>query len=82
MAEDLDIMAFPMAVPSPWEMMQDGMSLRDWFAGQALAGMLANPNVSPLDESRYLIVVDRAYLVADMMLPERQKYENKETDNA
>lgn len=75
MAEDLDICAFPMAVPSPWEMMQDGMSLRDWFAGQALAGMMSNPNSSLFDEGRYRMIVDRAYLIADMMLPERQKYE-------
>ena len=24
-----------------------GMSLRDWFAGQALAGLLADPNSNP-----------------------------------
>jgi hypothetical protein len=32
--------AFPMH-PNSWEY---GMTLRDWFAGQALAGMLANPD--------------------------------------
>lgn len=32
--------AFPMASVPP----QQGMTLRDWFAGQALAGLLANPN--------------------------------------
>jgi hypothetical protein len=76
MAEDPDIMAFPMAVPSPWEMMQEGMSLRDWFAGQALAGIMANPNSELFDKGRYRMIVDRAYLVADMMLPERKKYED------
>ena len=28
----------PHAVPQHWAMHQDGMGLRDWFAGQALAG--------------------------------------------
>lgn len=73
----IDIAAFPMAAPEVWGFAQDGMGLRDWFAGQALAGIMANPNFSPLDEGRYRMVVDRAYLVADMMLPERQKYEDE-----
>lgn len=44
-----------------------GMSLRDWFAGQALCGYLADPNTS----SRYAARV--AYRVADQMLKEREK---------
>jgi hypothetical protein len=75
MTEDLDIVAFPLAVPANWEMMQDGMGLRDWFAGQALAGIMANPNLRPLDEGACLMIVDRAYLIGQMMLVERQKYE-------
>lgn len=78
MTEDLDICAFPMAVPSHWEMIQDGMGLRDWFAGQALAGIMANPNLTPLDENYYKIIVDRAYLLGQMMLEERQKHERKD----
>jgi len=77
MSLDLDICAFPVAVPSQWEMMQDGMGLRDWFAGQALAGIMANPNIMPLDDKYYKIIVDRAYWLGQMMLEERQKYEGE-----
>jgi len=45
-----------------------GMSLRDWFAGQALAGLLAGRgeyvwNAEPVD----------AYAIADAMLAERSR---------
>jgi len=33
--------AFPQGDDGSWG---TGMTLRDWFAGQALAGMLANPD--------------------------------------
>jgi hypothetical protein len=47
-----------------------GMSLRDWFAGQALAGMCANAE----DVSRSFEVVAKiAYLYADAMLVARGK---------
>lgn len=36
-----DQSAFPVTYP----MSQQGMTLRDWFAGQALLGYAANPNV-------------------------------------
>jgi hypothetical protein len=35
--------AFPLAVHS--DMDWPGMTLRDWFAGQALAGLMANANM-------------------------------------
>lgn len=53
-----------------------GMSLRDWFAGQALAGIAANPEgitvdgETKRDPSAYALV---AYLLADAMLAEREK---------
>ena len=43
--------------------MQDGMTLRDWFAGQALIGSIPNGVVG--DE---LGTVKRAYMWADLML--------------
>lgn len=46
-----------------------GMSLRDYFAGQALAGMLANPEL-PTDAE---YIAKWSYLNADAMLAERQK---------
>ena len=46
-----------------------GMSLRDYFAGQALAGMLANPEL-PTDAE---YIAKWSYLNADAILAERQK---------
>lgn len=48
----------------------NGMSLRDWFAGQALAGV--NLFDVPNPESAEFQVV-RAYWIADAMLAEREK---------
>ena len=52
---------------------QDGMSLRDWFAGQALIGFIMR--ASPPE--RYSIVdselAERAYEFAAAMLEARQK---------
>ena len=46
-----------------------GMSLRDWFAGQALAGLMTwrSPLDAPSDRAR------AAYRTADAMLAEREK---------
>lgn len=49
---------------------QSGMSLRDWFAGQALIGLLASPGVTPTGAT-----VRWAYEHADAMLAARQKQE-------
>ena len=46
-----------------------GMSLRDYFAGQALAGMQTDGFTIPLMPS----IAKRAYVIADAMLAERQK---------
>lgn len=57
-----------------WTEGYGGMTLRDWFAGQALAGLLASPNWGPVDgraaEERYAM---SAYLQADAMLVERER---------
>lgn len=49
---------------------QPGMSLRDYFAGQALMGILANPNVIGIPDKE---VVRAAYLHANNMLAERTR---------
>ena len=58
--------AFPMSCTRDGYMpnVPEGMSLRDWFAGQALAGLLAN--VSNQVDARV------AYAIADAMLAARK----------
>ena len=46
-----------------------GMSLRDWFAGQALQGMLANHEYNLTDEA----LAVRAYSKASAMLAARER---------
>jgi hypothetical protein len=47
---------------------QDGMSLRDWFAGQAMRGLLSNSNFAEVE-----VVHTAAYAVADRMIRERSR---------
>jgi hypothetical protein len=46
----------------------NGMSLRDWFAGQALAGLLASGGAADWSND-----ADNAYRAADAMIAERYK---------
>jgi hypothetical protein len=48
------------------------MSLRDWFAGQALVGILANEGTKTFDELARK-QTEEAYWYADAMLDERKK---------
>ena len=59
-----------------------GMTLRDWFAGQALAGLLANPTVREWEaaaseqgdpDALVQVCALMAYKQADAMLAERGK---------
>lgn len=54
-----------------WEDYPKGMSLRDWFAGQALSGWMSSPahkgTFLPADDAKYL------YQVADAMIAERAR---------
>jgi hypothetical protein len=62
---------------SAWGMEgKPGMSLRDWFAGQALAGML--PSLKAPDEKALIsealpLAARLAYVTADAMLAARSK---------
>lgn len=47
---------------------ETGMSLRDYFAGQALAGMSADPNI----QGSWVEIADKAYFAADAMLLRRK----------
>ena len=46
---------------------EPGMRLRDWFAGQALAGLMADPNGSGDMDA----ITRHAYMLADRMLAAR-----------
>lgn len=62
------------AFPSADMLNRRGMSLRDWFAGQALTGLLASPRGTPDGSSMTDTgAASAAYLVADAMLKERSK---------
>jgi hypothetical protein len=50
------------------ELPTQGMTLRDYFAGQALAGMLADPSVGTTEQT-----AECAYDMADAMLAAREK---------
>ena len=57
--------AFPVAADE----FTTGMTLRDWFAGQALAGILANPSrLDSIDNT-----TGGAYTIADAMLMARSE---------
>jgi hypothetical protein len=51
------------AFPVPNEYKASGMTLQDWFAGQALAGLLANGSDLDFDD-----LTDIAYLVSRKMM--------------
>jgi hypothetical protein len=54
-----------------------GMTLRDYFAGQIITGVLSNPSlwhdITTLQQS-----AEFAYEIAEKLLIERQKYEPKD----
>ena len=51
---------------------QTGMTLRDWFAGQALTGLCAKETfASELNVYRD-VMVKRCYIIADLMLKARE----------
>ena len=54
----------------PTEWRYEGMSLRDYFAAQALSGFLAHSQQdhAPLRASKMTILAEEAWLMADAML--------------
>jgi hypothetical protein len=63
--------AFPISIPGCGDNGCPGMSLRDWFAGQALSGLMAS------HDWRHMYDCDSyaqdAYALADSMLGQRSK---------
>lgn len=57
----------------------DGMSLRDWFAGQTLIGLInIAPRATNLMGDISPQLVESSYKVADAMIAEREKGANDE----
>jgi hypothetical protein len=50
---------------------ESGMTLRDWFAGQALMSMLSQPD--KITDSTYAKAAELSYKFADAMIEEREK---------
>jgi hypothetical protein len=66
------------AFPHSYEVMPDrelhtysGMTLRDWFAGQAMVGILANDSDPSPEQVPHIVA--SAYTLADAMLSQREK---------
>jgi len=61
--------AFPIAVPADWDRYEPGMTLRDYFAGQALTGLIARsgPGRLPFDED----IAKQSYRIAQAMIEAR-----------
>ncbi len=54
---------------------QNEKSLRDWFAGMAMQGLLSNPSI--IDTlGKYHNIIDTSFSYADAMLKERENHEN------
>ena len=51
---------------------EPGMSLRDWLAGKALAGILANPEIAR-EGYKPSMAAEDAYQTADAMLAARSR---------
>jgi hypothetical protein len=54
----------------------EGMRLRDWFAGQALAGLIASNTYSNGADGFEAFIADKALNIADAMLAARIEKEN------
>lgn len=49
-----------------------GMTLRDWFAGKALCGAIANPEEYEGNGDMYEVIATNCYRFADAMLAARE----------
>jgi hypothetical protein len=65
--------AFPIAYPESHSIKVSGMSLRDWFAGQALAGMIEKFDAPLHEDDALYYLAKRAFSQADAMLAAREE---------
>jgi len=56
-----------------FELTRANMTLRDYFAGQALAGMMSADTKMDLGKNPECIIAEGAYVIADAMLKARDK---------
>jgi hypothetical protein len=52
---------------------QKGMTLRDYFAGQALMGIMGNPAIDESEKWDIPTICNATYRIADYMIAEREK---------
>lgn len=64
--------AFPVIAENGLGHVSEGMSLRDWFAGQALVGVISGCVMACVEYSEFEAAED-AYEIAAAMLAERAK---------
>lgn len=67
--------AFPQNEFSAYTTDREGLSIRDWFAGQALVGLLASSTYSNAGDGFEDFIAAKAGNIADAMLIEREKAE-------
>ena len=65
--------AFPNITPDMMVMGGPGMTLRDYFAGQAIAGILAQGFFRAGNRDDRPVIAANSYYLADAMLRERKK---------
>ncbi len=75
MSKETGGQAFPMlgnvGYNSDWQL-EEGMTLRDYFAAKAMQGILSNPSmIDSFDKSSFDWVTERASQLADAMLKAR-----------
>lgn len=70
-AKPTNVYAYPLAVPFDAPGVQHGMTLRDHFAGQAVAGLVDYWSGSDFDHESAAEIAAHAYLIADAMLKAR-----------
>jgi hypothetical protein len=81
MRESSNPPAFPVGCNTNPDCDAAGMTLRDWFAGMALQGMIASPRLSHLADNTPCTTPPRlaafAYELAEAMLAERAEPANR-----